>query len=87
VVQPFGICRLCCVLLEAGDVSVVFHVAVGQIPPLNWLGAIRLVLAVNRTIRTSFCAGLQAELMAGESVKVVPVSPVFAVDAVMVPEP
>ena len=42
---------------------------------------------VNRTINTSFCDGLQAELIAGDNVKVTPVAPVFDVDAVTVPDP
>jgi hypothetical protein len=46
------------------------------------------VLSVdNRTINTSFWLGLHAELMAGDRVKVIPLDPVLAVDAVTVPEP
>jgi hypothetical protein len=73
-------------LLDDGDVSVVFQFAAGQTFS-NWLGASRLLAAVSRTIKTSFCEGLHGALSAGDSVKVIPVVPVFDVDAVTTPEP
>ncbi len=54
---------------------------------ITWLGESKVFAAVCRTINTSFWDGLQADLIAGERVKVIPVAPVFAVDAVTVPEP
>ena len=73
-------------LLDDGEVS-----EVSQLEPeqtfSSWLGASRLLAAVSRTISTSFCEGLQAELSAGDNVNVVPVDPLFDVDAVTTPAP
>jgi hypothetical protein len=74
------------VFVEAGEVSLVSHVA-PEHTFSTWLGASSVFFAVSRTISTSFCEGLHAALSAGDSVKVIPVDPVFDVDAVTTPEP
>ena len=73
-------------LLDDGEVSEASQLAPEQTFS-NWLRANRLVAAVWRTINTSFCDGLRAALRAGDKVKVIPVVPVFDVDAVTTPDP